>query len=118
MPDVKPKYEVEPFTGEYEVLVTRYDIEKVEGRKNPVLRRHQKKEKRTGGFMVYTPRGESIHVRDVAGLKALGINPNVSPGMVDMESGEEVAAPTLSLKKLAQQKTAKNDARSAATGSV
>ncbi|NJL53767.1 hypothetical protein HC928_00580 [bacterium] len=116
MPNIRPKYQVEPYDGEYEVTTIRYKAIKMEGRDKPVYRREQAVEKRRGGFMVYTARGESVHVRNEASLRGYGIDPNVTPAVIDMDSGEEVTPPVASLKRLATQRTARNDARASNGG--
>jgi hypothetical protein len=110
MANIKPRYQVEPFEGDYEVTTIRYTHREVPGRKTPILRREREVSRKKGGWMVYTARGESVHVRDAEGLRQLGIDLNATPPMVDMDSGEEVA-PAVSLKKIAAQRTSKNDAR-------
>lgn len=121
MRDVKPKYHVEKFDGEYEVTTLKYERVQHPGSDKPTLKRQFVKEKRTGGYMLYNPRGESIHVRNEADLRQLGIDPDAVPGLVDLESGEEVANTAVSLKRLASQRVARNVGRSTvehSTGTV
>jgi|TARA_Y100000034_G_C6887065_1_gene407414 hypothetical protein len=98
--NVRPKYEVYAMDGEREVTKISFKRVKLEGT-DPVkykLRRVEKKKKVPNGFMVYFPRGHSIHVTTEKELKRLGLDG--SPMMVDMDSGEDVPIQARSLRDM------------------
>lgn len=93
--DIKPPYQVERLEGKVQRVVT--DIE------NGTFVQREIEE--DAGYMVYLPSGGSLRARSIAHLRELGIDPNVTPGLMDMETGEEVAAPSMSLKQQVQSRT-------------
>jgi len=55
------------------------------------------------GYMVYFPKGHSVHIRTEQELRALGFDR--SPTLVDLESGEEMEDGTQDLKSYVASKT-------------
>lgn len=93
--DIKPPYQVERLEGKVPRVIT--DI-----KDGTFVQREVEED---AGFMVYLPSGGSIRARSEAHLRELGIDPNVTPGLMDMETGEEVASPSMSLKQQVQSRT-------------
>ena len=90
-------YEVEKLPGDITVevcVIDRVPVPGKEGKFRPQITR--KMIKRPAGYMVHCARGHSFRVKDLAALEALGLN-GESP-LVDMESGQAVAIPRLSLR--------------------
>lgn len=103
MADKLPAYEVHPFKGKYTVVECKLD---------PKSKQIVSKEvEREGGFMVYFPKGHSIHVRDEATLRALGYHRPAK--IIDMETGDEEGEvqPTLAQRSASMTRTAKSGSR-------
>lgn len=93
--DVRPRYQVERLEGTVSRVVTKI----VDGQFQQV------EQDEPAGFMVYLPGGGSIRARSEAHLRELGIDPTTHPGLIDMESGDEVAQPqSLDLKQRSQSR--------------
>lgn len=93
--NIKPQYQVERLEGTVQRVIT--------GIENGTF--VQRTIDEPAGFMVYLPSGGSIRARSEAHLRELGIDPESTPGLIDMETGEEVAAPSMSLKQQVQSRT-------------
>lgn len=92
--NVQPKFEVEVLEGKVDRVMTSFEDGQL---KTETI-------EEDAGYMVYFPQGHSIRVRNYTELKRMGLH--TAPGLVDMESGEEVQAPqTRSLKSLVDSKT-------------
>ena len=104
---VRPKYQIKPIEG----TVERPVVKIIDGKFQQVM------VEEPAGFMVFFPSGASMRARDVEQLRELGINPNEVPGLIDMETGEEVAQPQVA--DLEQISVAKSrNKRNAASDSV
>ncbi len=77
--DIKPEYEVHPFTGVTTRRVYEFNEEKriIEG----------KDVEAKGGYMIYFPKGHSIRAFDDKHLAALGFDKPAK--LIDMETGDE-----------------------------
>jgi hypothetical protein len=98
--NVRPRFEVVPLEGTREVTVISYERKKLPGT-DPVkyrLHRVEKTKKKPNGFMVYFPKGHSLHVTSQKQLEQLGLAG--SPTMVDMDSGEEAPMMNRSLQQV------------------
>jgi len=104
--DVKPAYEVEMLEGKEMVTRSYYE----DGTYKQV------EEKVDRGWMVYFPNGHSIRVRSSDEMRRLGFMD--APNLLDMETGEEVHNPKVSLKENARRKTRSRKPQSAATGGI
>lgn len=93
---IQQAYEVEKLPGK--VSVERCKFEKIDAGngkfRNRIVR---EKVEVPAGYMVYLPNGNSIRVKDEAGLEALGISVAAAP-LVNMTDGSVVQTPR-SLKK-------------------
>jgi hypothetical protein len=87
---LKPRFQVKKVEGTFIKKVAYYEvIENEEGVK--IGKRLTYKDKECDrGWMVYFPNGASIHIATEAELKRMGYDKSAS--LVDMESGDEVAA--------------------------
>lgn len=92
--NVQPKFEVEVLEGKVERTMTSFE--------DGVLKTKVVEEE--AGYMVYFPQGHSIRVRNYTELKRMGLH--TAPGLVDMESGDEMQAPQVrSLKSQVESRT-------------
>lgn len=93
--DIKPPYQVERLEGKVERVITKIEDGAFV----------QETIEEDAGYMVYLPCGGSIRARTVEHLRELGINPEAEPGLMDMETGEEIAPQSMSLKQQVQSRT-------------
>jgi hypothetical protein len=94
--NIMPKYEVEKLEGKVTRTITKYTDDGFQ---------HEEVEE-DAGYMIYFPSGASMRARNAEHLRILGIDPSVVPGLVDMETGEEVPQPERrSLKQVAASKS-------------
>ena len=101
---LKPRFQVKKVEGTFVKKVAFYEtIENEAGEK--IGKRLAYKDKECDrGYMVYFPNGASIHIESEEELKRMGYNR--PPSLVDMESGDEVAAEAeLDLERDVQRKT-------------
>lgn len=102
MPNIKPRYEVHPYTDievdeDGKVERSYYSIDK---------KTHQfesKAKKEDAGYIVYFPSGSSIRIKDEEELKRQGFHLN--PSLVDMDSGEDMGMSDTSLKAHSERVT-------------
>lgn len=107
--DVRPRYEVERLDGTVERVVTKI----VDGQFQ------QEIVEEPAGFMLYLPHGGSIRARSEAHLRELGVDPALHPGLIDMESGEQVVPPqSVSLKQQSQARTQRSKSSKASASSA
>ncbi len=93
--DIKPAYEVHPFTGETTRRVFELDKEKrVSVGKDVTVK---------GGYMIYFPKGHSIHAFDDKHLAELGFDKPAK--LIDMETGDETGEGHGSLKTRSRRMT-------------
>lgn len=83
--NIRPKYQVKPLEGEVERVITVFTKDGFQ----------QKTVKEPAGFMVYFPSGASMRARSVEHLQELGIDLNSVPGLIDMDTGEEIEVPQM-----------------------
>lgn len=94
MANIRPRFEVHPYDGpdveDGKVNRTHYkwDEEKRQMIKETV--------EEDAGFIVYSPSGNSVRIRDEKELRRLGFNRN--PELIDMDSGDVVGPSDMSLK--------------------
>lgn len=110
-PDIKPAFQVEKLSGEIEVQTIGYDVIKREGSDKVFRRRRVSMRTIPAGYMVYIPKGDSIHVTSEDEMRRLGFLEQ--PALVDMESGDAVLPPSMDLKKNVDARVSRNSARRA-----
>ena len=93
--EIKPAYEVHPFSGKTEHNARRFDEEK-----RIIVTEIVTKE---GGYMIYFPKGHSIRAFDDAHLAALGFDKPAK--LIDMETGDETGEAHGSLRQNSERKT-------------
>lgn len=92
--DVKPRYEVEELPGTRMVTKVR--------RNEDTKMNETYTEEEPAGFMVYFPAGHSLRVGSLEELHRLGFD--APPELIDMDNGEVVGQPVLSLKTHVQRR--------------
>ena len=93
--DIKPAYEVHPFTG-----VTSRNIAEFDKKKRSVVYKSVDAE---GGYMIYFPKGHSIRAFDDDHLAELGFDKPAK--LIDMETGDETGEAHGSLRQHSQRIT-------------
>lgn len=91
---VQPQFEVEQLEGTVERVMTSFEDGelKTETIEEPA------------GYMVYFPQGHSFRVKNFTELKKLGLH--TAPGLIDMDSGDEIIPPQVrSLKSQVESRT-------------
>jgi len=103
--DIKPRFEVEAVAGVVTVTKYRRDAEKGINEEYTVEEPY--------GFNVYFPSGNSIRVATRDELKRLGFDQ--APGLIDMETGDEVSNGIPSLKQQVQRRAGASRSRADTT---
>jgi len=93
--DIKPAYEVHPYSG-----VTTRNVCRIDKKTRQVVCEEVED---TGGYMVYFPKGHSIRVRDDEELAALGFDKPAK--LIDMETGDETGQIAENLLKRSERMT-------------
>lgn len=106
MPQLLPAFETERLDGP-KVERTVHAVSKGGGFVTKVV-------KSDLGYMVYFPKGHSIHVRSEKELRRLGFH--VSPGLIDLVTGESLAPKNTSLREIVSKKTRNLRGSRATTG--
>lgn len=105
---ILPKYQVERLHGTVERTVTKYTKEGF----------MQETVQEPAGFMVYFPSGASMRARSEEHLRELGIDPDAEPGLVDMETGEDVPTPPRTNLKMRAAASVRRGKRSASANEI
>jgi len=92
MAKIKPRWAYEKLKGTREKKVVQYVTRKDETTDRVYRERVEKVVKVPLGYMVYFPQGHSLHVETDEELRRLGLDGPI--GLVDMETGEMVDAPS------------------------
>lgn len=93
--DIKPAYEVHPFSGETIRRIFEFDKEK-----RVIVSKDVTAE---GGYMIYFPKGHSIRAFDDKHLAELGFDKPAK--LIDMETGDETGEGHGSLKTRSRRMT-------------
>ena len=103
MADQRPQFMVEKLKGTYKRLVHSWKPKldtkgkPMQNEKGKTIMERAKEEVDTpAGFMVYTSKGDTLHVTTYEELKRLGFH--TDPSVVDMETGEVIENPVMNLK--------------------
>ena len=95
MPNIKRRFEVHPYEGPD--VDEDGKVSRIHHSFNEETRKMEKKAvKEDAGFMVYTPRGNSVRVKTQEELDRLGFGED--PELVDMDTGEIMGPSDTSLK--------------------
>ena len=93
--EIKPAYEVHPFSG-----VTTRKVYEFDAEKRVIV---SKEVEAKGGYMIYFPKGHSIRAFDEKHLAELGFDKPAK--LIDMETGDEAGEAHGSLKTRSRQMT-------------
>lgn len=102
MANVENAYEVEKLPGKVRVSVCAIERVAIPGSEGKTRPQIVKKEiEQDAGYMVYCARGHSFRVKNEQGLRDLELD--APAPLVDLDTGEIVAAPRLPLKSRSKQ---------------